>query len=525
MALTKATYAMVDGAPTNVKDFGATGDGVTDDSATIQASFNYADANLIPSVYFPTNTENYLVNSDVYFTQPGVKVFGTKGPSYNRGNGKKGNILVGSGATVGLDLGNDSTSTTNPADMWSVSNIGFLQASGVSAKTKRGIAITRQNNGPDRGAILTEISAIGMEAGVYIPPPASGITIQLANLIIENSCLSNNKYGVWSEGYVYGLRFVGNQAEQNNNGSAAGTLQGGAIKGNFAGGITINDNMLEGQPNAVDILSTGGAINFQSQRNYFETNNTNNSLFVYSLGTTAGTFLKNSATIGPNFRSGVNFPSDYVRVTGKGSWVIQMNDPYPVTFYNWAGAVLGNSNIFPNGVNNYRIRQIDMTTKAPEIYVNNGLAAYDVTSAWTHVTYGAGTQMDTPLGVQYVQDATTATSIPIALTSGNFVVINLMVLVTDKTATTFNGQILTHTGAFLSSLGPSYSDEISEGKWCLISIPFIAAASIPSFQFKFTVSGGSVVAYLAGISAKNYGAYVNDGTAVQSVVPVAPKFN
>lgn len=525
MALTKATYSMIDGAALNVKDYGAKGDGVTDDAAAIQAAFDDVDANRISGVYFPTGTENYLVQTPASLTQPGTLIFGSKGPTYNRGTGKNGNILVGASATHGLDLGNSSTSVSNPADMWSVSNIGFLQASGVAAKTKNGVAITRQQNGPDRGVIFSEISAVGMNAGIYVPPPRVGALIQVANIVVENSCLSNNKYGILSDGYAYGLRFVGNQAEQNNNGTAAGDVQGGAVHGDFQGGITINDNMLEGQPNAINILATRSSIIFESQRNYFETNTVNNSLFVYSLGTTSGTFLRNSAVIGPNFRSGVNFPSDYARITGFGSWTIQMNDPFPITFVDWGGALLKGSDIFPRGVDYYRLRKVNMSLKTPELFISNGLARYDATSAWTHVKYTSGTQMDTPLGVQYVRDGTVATNIPLAITAGDLVVINVMALVKDKTATTFNGQILTQTGAFLTSLGPSQADEISAGEWCLISIPFIADASIPSFGFKYAVSGGTVVSYLAGISAKNYGAYVNDGTVVAEIAPVAPKFN
>lgn len=57
MSLTKATYSMIQGAPVNVRDFGAKGDGVTDDTAAIQAAIDYCVnlGNRKQTLYFPAN--------------------------------------------------------------------------------------------------------------------------------------------------------------------------------------------------------------------------------------------------------------------------------------------------------------------------------------------------------------------------------------------------------------------------------------------------------------------------------------
>jgi len=69
MALTKAHNRMIEGAAVNVKDFGAVGDGVTDDTAAIQAAINHASNNNIGVVFVPSG--KYLVTT-IYITYDAI---------------------------------------------------------------------------------------------------------------------------------------------------------------------------------------------------------------------------------------------------------------------------------------------------------------------------------------------------------------------------------------------------------------------------------------------------------------------
>ena len=61
MSLTKATYSMIDGAPVNIKDFGAACDGVTNDTAAVQAAIDFCAANGWPTMVVPGKT--YITES------------------------------------------------------------------------------------------------------------------------------------------------------------------------------------------------------------------------------------------------------------------------------------------------------------------------------------------------------------------------------------------------------------------------------------------------------------------------------
>jgi ribosomal protein L9 len=60
MSLTKVSYSMITGAPVNIRDYGAVGDGVTNDTTAIQAALTYADS-IRGYVVIPTGT--FVVNA------------------------------------------------------------------------------------------------------------------------------------------------------------------------------------------------------------------------------------------------------------------------------------------------------------------------------------------------------------------------------------------------------------------------------------------------------------------------------
>jgi hypothetical protein len=72
MSLTKVSYSMIDGAVVNVKDFGATGDGVTNDTVAVQAAIDSLSATG-GTVFFPTGEYRIARNIGVN-DRWGVKV-------------------------------------------------------------------------------------------------------------------------------------------------------------------------------------------------------------------------------------------------------------------------------------------------------------------------------------------------------------------------------------------------------------------------------------------------------------------
>jgi len=88
MALTKVTYSMIDGATVNVFDYGATGDGVTNDAVAIQAALDSGAA----CVYIPDGY--YKVGTTLNVPITVKKIVGNGGGSIIYSNTANGDYLL-----------------------------------------------------------------------------------------------------------------------------------------------------------------------------------------------------------------------------------------------------------------------------------------------------------------------------------------------------------------------------------------------------------------------------------------------
>lgn len=98
MALTKASYSMVSGAPANVLDFGAVGDGTTNCTSAIQAAINSV-ATDGGAVYFPPG--EYLISSTLTISTYGVSLVGASAAALWNGVSSvavNGSVIVKSAA-------------------------------------------------------------------------------------------------------------------------------------------------------------------------------------------------------------------------------------------------------------------------------------------------------------------------------------------------------------------------------------------------------------------------------------------
>jgi len=192
MALTKTSFSMITGAVLNVLDFGAVGDGVTDDRAAIQAAVDQALSTGGGAVYLPHGT--YLVKS------PGLNCDTTKYTDGPRGSNGVPFVFFGDGTHV--------TSITTPAtgqpgalttgqliEFYTAGPVGMLRDMVISAPYGNFNCVGVRAGG--NGGIYNNLWINGFNRGIFA---AFAHNCMFSNLFAEY-----NQYNFWVESAFWSI--------------------------------------------------------------------------------------------------------------------------------------------------------------------------------------------------------------------------------------------------------------------------------------------------------------------------------
>jgi hypothetical protein len=212
MSLTKATYSMIVGASNNVKDFGAVGDGVNDDTSAIQATIA---ASVISgsAVYIPAGT--YKVSASLNATS--VFIFGEGRKSKIQATAAQFDVMTTSGQTVLQDFeinggwngatlgltGNGITVTGYDVKLQNVrvqfvkqhliycNNAGYMSiiACNCNAAGNSGLYI-------DSSAGLNSTTIHASHSSVFSDCNGYGVVINSGNLITLENIICENTFGI-----------------------------------------------------------------------------------------------------------------------------------------------------------------------------------------------------------------------------------------------------------------------------------------------------------------------------------------
>jgi hypothetical protein len=262
MSLTKVSYSMIQGGPVSVMDFGATGDGTTDDTAAIQAAVDYVCDNNISMLFFPFGQgQRYKLTSTVTVPRPNVSFMGDAGLSWTADN--SGFIFSNVADLVFFDFSNTGYGAYGCYHMAFLGN-GYPYSGSIN-NTQTALKFSDTGNGPSRPLPVRDSWFLGFNKAISLDNDVVTDTITPSWIDVQDCFFVNGTYAVYGNPDIptLGLRFVNNVSEQ-----------GARLYGNFSSHCEVTNNLIEGQTNFLTITGNGGT-HLLMRDNYLEINEGN----------------------------------------------------------------------------------------------------------------------------------------------------------------------------------------------------------------------------------------------------------
>jgi parallel beta-helix repeat protein len=221
MSLTKVSYAMIQGAPVNVLDFGAVGNGVANDTAAIQAALNSGSL----YVFVPQGTYKIATTLTI---PSGVEIFGC-GNSSVLSLAADTTMLTTTGSNVVIrDIRlNGNSSTYNDPNNNAI-YVNWVSVAGSNCK-------------------ISDVSIINI-AGAGVIGLASSTTAS-SDVWIENCNIENTgTHGIITQDYISNVWIIGNKVKN------TGLLfadRPGITASRDGSNVTISNNICIGSPSAL----------------------------------------------------------------------------------------------------------------------------------------------------------------------------------------------------------------------------------------------------------------------------------
>jgi hypothetical protein len=246
----------------SVKDFGAVGDGATNDSPAVQAAVDYLLANNGNTLYFPNGT--YYLNTTIsvkFETSKSLRLAGTSSAGFT-GVRPGGSLITGASGLAALFLLTKTNPATGGGFAFECEHLDFDGNSKVVVSAIKNVL----GGFPARPFVIRSCNFTGFQKALSCDITSGTVNdTGISTASITDSSFTGNGAAIWGagNGSWMNLAFERNVCEQNTSGIISST-------GYFGGTFFVADCLLEGQPDTINIQ--GGLINAEVTRNYFEAN-------------------------------------------------------------------------------------------------------------------------------------------------------------------------------------------------------------------------------------------------------------